>query len=470
MKKIISLVLAGLFVLTAALPAAFAQGTLPAVDNFKVEKVGNRTVTLKWDAVLGATNYTILYGTSSVTNPDQEYNRPPVETQNVNTYKLDNLTNGTKYYFNIFAASGQDISTSLSDEVSATPSAEGTNAAPTILESKAVSPTQFNLVFSKEMKFPANLVNEITITKSFDQSPLRVVSAVATNPTTLSITTDPQDVGSEYIVRISNKFMDQANVVVAENERSDVLIGSNSDSNLYGAAGETGDLQILEAIVAPDKQAVELVFNKSVVLESNSTSQIAIVETSSPASTSLSIKQVIPNAEDDKKMLVVTDELKPVSYTLLALRFKDKEGKFMSEENSTIEFNGAGVGVQTVGEVTDLQAQFVDVAKLLVNLTWGVNPDVDAAALAGYKVYLAEGSNGAFALLSELQSTDTSFDTESLNPADLYKFKVTTIGADGVESEGAIAELILPGTGPAGLLAIFAGSLGLGRFVTRRKN
>lgn len=471
MKKIFALAITALLLVLNAVPATFAQSALPAVENLKVENVANRAVTLKWDAVPGATAYTVLYGTTPVVEDTDEYNRPPIQTENVTQYTVNNLTNGTKYYFNVFASNGQQISETLTDEVSATPTAEGTNAAPTINGSTGVSSSEFNLEFSKEMNFPANLAAEINIVKSFDESKLNITNVTAVNGTTLKVTTSPQDEGAEYRITVSDKFTDKAGVPVPVNERSDILIGKGSTlvSDLYGAA--TGDLKIVKVTVAPDKKAVELEFNKSVVLEENATQQIAIVETASPADSSLKVTSVLPNKTDDKKVLVVTDELKPVSYTLLALRIKDKEGNLISEANSTIEFMGSGEAATGSGaEVTDLEANFVDIAKLLVNLTWGVNPSINASTLKGYKIYLAEGVNGTYEELSEVGTDVTSFDTESLNPADMYKFKVTSVNADGTESDGALVELELPGTGPAGLIALALSSLGLGGILTRRKN
>lgn len=475
MKKFISLAIIGLLLGISAIPAAYAQGKLATVENFKAEKTGNRSVTLKWNAVPQATGYTVLYGTSSVTTQDQEYNRPPIVTENVTQYTVDNLTNGTKYYFNIFATNNTDTSATLSTEVNATPTAAGTNAAPTIAKVETVSSTQFKLVFSKDMTFPANLATQITVVKGFDETPLKVVSATAENATTLNVVTAAQSAGAEYRLSLSDKFTDKAGVVVAPAERQDTFLGKGQDimSELLGSADEvSADLSIVSATVAPDSKAVELVFSKSVVLEETPKNQFAIVETDSPADSSLVIQQVLPNAQDDKKVLVVVEGFKPVSYTLLALRVKDKDGNLISEENSTVEFNGSpeGGSEAATGEVDSLEAQFVDVAKLLAQVTWGVNPDIDAATLKGFRIYLAEGSNGAFNLLSDVDATSTQFDTESLNPADLYTFKVTTLNADGTESEGAIAELVLPGTGPAGLILLAFGSLSLGRFATRRKN
>lgn len=76
---------------------------------------GNAQTSLDWDAVTGATSYTLFWGTSSGINSSSS----SVTSISTDNYTHTGLTNGTVYYYKI---AGVDSSTgTLSAEVSATP-------------------------------------------------------------------------------------------------------------------------------------------------------------------------------------------------------------------------------------------------------------------------------------------------------------------------------------------------------------
>jgi hypothetical protein len=474
-KKALSVVAIIMLVVISIVPAAMAQGTLPTVENLKVKEAGNRFVTLSWDPVAGATGYVLLYGTAAVTGPDQEYNRPPVELENVTEHRLENLVNGTTYYFSVYATTATATSAELSEEVSATPTAAGDAAAPTITGVVPVTSTEFTITFSKAMSFPANAAQEINIVKTFDNSALRVVSAERVDATSLKVTTDAQDEGSEYRISLSGNFRDSSGVAIEEVERGAILIGASSVNlfdDLFGAAGEPSDVTIDEIVVIPDNRAIEVIFSKGIQLSETPLRQIAIVKTAEPTTSSVNVVAVEKHPTENNKILVAVEEpFENVSYTVLFIGIQDSDGLVIAEANSTKNFTAGQATAlrELLGEVTGLQARFLDVAELLARLTWGANADLEAGLVAAYKIYVAEGSTAEFRLLSEVEPSELSFDTESLSPADLYRFRVTTVDAEGNESEGAIAELELPGVGPAGLIMLALGSLGLGSVVTRRR-
>jgi len=465
-KKIFATIVT--FLLIAGPTSALAQSSLPEVTGLTVEKSGNKSVTLKWNAVANATNYKVLYGTLPV-DSNAEYNRPPIDAGKVTSYTVNNLTNGTKYYFSVIATNGAVTSLYYGDEVSATPTAEGANAAPTIFSTTADSADSFVMSFSKEMNLATDLASQIKIVKSNDASPLAVKYTTKVDSKTLKVTTDPQDAGSEYRITVTDQIKDTAGTSLESMERSSILIGFSAPlvSDLFGSAEDSGDLKVTAVTVLPDKKGVELAFNKQVVIGENPVSQIAIVETNNPTNT-LGVVAVRENKEDNSKILIVTEEQKEVSYTILVTGFKDAAGKLIAEANSTVEFNGGATQAGTPQEVVDLAGDFVDLAKIIVNLTWGSSPDVDVADFKGYSVYLSTDGGTTFDLLNELEKGATEFTTDSLTPAEKYLFKVTAKNEAG-ESEGAVVELELPGTGPAGIAMLAFGSLGLGRFVTRRK-
>ncbi len=459
-----------LITLSTGATSVMAQTSLAEVAGLKVDTVGNKTVTLKWNAVANANNYKVLYGTSTVES-NAEYNRPPIDTGNVTSFTVNNLTNGTKYYFSVIATNGATTSLYYGEEVSATPTAEGANAAPTIVSTTSDAADSFVISFSKDMALDANLAAQIKVVKSNDESSLVVKDTTKVSATKLKVTTDPQDAGSEYRVTLTDQFKDSAGTPIENVERSSILIGFSGElaSNLFGAAEDAGDLKVTEITVLPDKKGVELSFNKEVIIGENPVAQIVILETNN-LTAPLGVLDVKANKEDNTKILIVTEEQKEVSYTILVTGFKDAAGKLIAEANSTVEFNGGSTQAGTPQDVVDLAGDFIDLAKIIVNLTWGSSPDVEAADFKGYAIYLSTDGGENFDLLDDSLTGDlTEFTTDSLSPAEKYLFKVTAKNEKG-ESEGAVVELELPGTGPVGLALIAFGSLGLGRIVTKRKN
>lgn len=464
-KKVIAVISMLVFVLTTA-NVALAQTATPLaeVTGLKIEKTGNQTVTLKWNAVTGATNYKVLYGTLPV-GSNAEYNRPPIDAGNTTTYTVQNLTNGTKYYFSVIATNATSTSQFYGTEVSATPNAEGANAAPKIVNTVSTGVNSFNIEFSKPMNFTGlNLASQITAVKSIDESALTINSVSATSDTLLNVSTAPQDPGSEYRITLTDQFKDTAGTSLAVTERSSILIGF---ADLFGSAEDAGDLKVKAITVLTNKKGIEVEFNQEVQIGENPVSQLAIVETNNPDS-SLGVLEVKPNTQDKTKILIITEAQKEVSYTILITGFKDNSGKLISEANSTVEFVGGAGQAGLPQEVTDLAGQFVDIAKIIVNLTWGSSPDFEASDFKGYKVYLSTDGGANFDLLESMLATDTEFTTESLSPAEKYLFKVTAENAVG-ESKGVITELELPGTGPAGLALLGLSSLAAGRFLTKKR-
>ncbi|WP_336776388.1 S-layer homology domain-containing protein, partial [Paenibacillus sp. MMO-58] len=85
---------------------------------------GNRQVTLNWDTVVGSTYYNIYMATASGQYSDDE-----VATVTSSTYNVENLVNGTTYYFVVKAGNAGGLG-AKSNEASATPAiapAEPTN-------------------------------------------------------------------------------------------------------------------------------------------------------------------------------------------------------------------------------------------------------------------------------------------------------------------------------------------------------
>lgn len=329
--------------LTARAQDAPTAAAISDVQNLRVKEVGNKSITLEWDAVPGAQSYKILYGTKSV-GDNEEYNRPAVDTDSTTTKKIDALSNGIVYYFSVIAVNGDQHSEYYSNEVSATPSSEGNLAAPTISSVTPVSDGSFEIKFSKSISLPENAKNEIRILKAFDETPLTVLSVSSKSPDTILVNTDKQSIGSEYRINLSDKFKDSSGVALDPMERQDIFIGFTGSAPNLGAE-ESADLKIKEIKNVNDK-SVEIIFTSGVKLGAKPTDQIAILESENPDSI-LEVRDVIANTNDATKILVVTDTQKSVNYTILISGITDDSGKTISQANSTFTFKGFGMSSET---------------------------------------------------------------------------------------------------------------------------
>lgn len=328
---------------TESVALAQAQTRVADVTNLKVKEIGNEYAILEWDTVTEATGYKILYGTKSV-GDNEEYNRPAIDVTNINSFKVEKLSNNVTYYFSVIAVKGMEYSEYYSNEISVTPSSEGALAAPTIVSVNPLSSISFEIVFSKPMTIPTDAKSQITVTKAFDETVLAVQSVTATSAEKITVITAPQSIGSEYRITLTDQFKDSNGVAITELERADVFIGFAGAAGAVGA-GSTSDLKITEIKNVSDS-SIEVVFSKGIKLGSKPTDQIAILESSNPDVT-LEVRDVVQNSSEANKILVVTDKQKAVSYTILVTSISDEAGASISQDNSTFEFKGFGSAATT---------------------------------------------------------------------------------------------------------------------------
>jgi len=78
---------------------------------------GNGLLTVKWNAVEGAENYTVYFGTTSGLTKESASSTGITSTQ----FNQSSLTNGTTYYYRIAALDSEGNVSELSDEISGTP-------------------------------------------------------------------------------------------------------------------------------------------------------------------------------------------------------------------------------------------------------------------------------------------------------------------------------------------------------------
>lgn len=429
--------------------ALFGSAALADVTGLSAT-AGDASVDLSWNAVDGATGYIVFSGTNSV-GSGETYNLPEQEIGDVTSHTVSNLTNGTKYYFSVAAMNDASLSESYGDEVSATPEGDSNGSATAEMQAaEALDSTKVRVVFTADMEFAADLMGAVSIKKEFDDTALEITAVEEFDSKTLDITTAEQEPGVSYLLTYTD----------GETETSRSFLGSSNVS--------TSDEFQVESAVSVSETEIEITFSEEVTLGDDPMNQIAIVQTEDN-SQFLDVTNVLVNNEDTTKILVVTATHDAVGYTMIITEVTNAVGQTLSDENSTFEFAGFGFdGGDTTPpeEVSSLRAQLTDLAQTAVTVTWGASPNT-AQDLANYLVYFSEDNGSTFRLLQTVDTSTLSLDQSGLPEAEVYTFKVTAKDQVGNESEGKT--VTLPGTGPAGMLALALTSLAGGRFATRRR-
>lgn len=478
LKALTALVTTTLIVVQA-MPVVIAQdgyaAELPVVQNLAVESVDDGEVTLQWNAVTGATisGYIIQYGTVSISEGEGVYNRPPVNVGNVTKHTVDGLENGREYFFSIVARNEDtsQVSSGYSNEVSATPEG-GSESDPEIIGVEAFDDTTVTVVFSKEIEFPANPATNVSIVKNFDNSSLGVELVTQTDPVTMTVKTATQDPGTEYILTISDLFKDTDGNPVVDIDRSQIFIGGEASDG--SDIDETGEFKVSQ-IINVDQTAVEVIFSRNIVLGDNPDAEFAIVQSSNPE-VELEVTEVRPNAEEQNKVLIMTERQENVEYTLLIGGVTDTNGAEMSDANKTVEFTGfqgtTSDDDTAPAKVADFNSQIIPTeegaAKSQLKFTWTASTDPD---LREYVISI-KVDDGDYSILTTVPAGTNEFTATNLPDGAVYEFKIVAVDTGGNESEAATlivdGGLLLANVGPGHLYALFALSLVTAYFYRRR--
>jgi hypothetical protein len=158
------------------------------LDNFTLVKLpapahlaataGSRQVTLSWDAVAGATNYAVWYGTAS------QGPYPTKQNSTASSTTVTGLTNGTSYYF-VVTANDTNGPSAISTEVSATP----TNPPPALTSIGVLSGGSFSLGGTGASGQTCILLSASNLASPIDWEPLATNNADSNGAFTFS---DPQ--------------------------------------------------------------------------------------------------------------------------------------------------------------------------------------------------------------------------------------------------------------------------------------
>ncbi len=138
------------------------------------------------------------------------------------------------------------------------------------------------------------------------------------------------------------------------------------------------------------------------------------------------------------------------------------------EEDREVEFSALTLDIDDViapEDITNFLASIVD--ESTARLSWTASLDT-AGDLANYLLYQSTDGGTNFGDALTLASSLTEYNVTGLTPGETYTFKVSAIDVNGNESEGVLATVTLPETGP-GLVALVGLSLAGAGVATRRR-
>lgn len=471
---------------------AAADTELPSdVENVQAT-AGSGMVTLNWNVATDndiVAGYKIYYGRTSVSQPGDTYEFEPIDAGNKITYDVTGLENGTTYFFAVTAYdAANNESENYSVEASATPlhgSADG--QAPKVSKARAQDKFTVLVTFSEAVNLPVEPQTAFTIVEDGTGISLEVLSASMdlSDPTnkTVVLTTATQKAGATYIVTAGIQVTDLDNNPV-ESGTSDTAVFTGTDLEAAAQEPETTDTTGPELVdvATTDATTVVVTFSEPVVLSPDPTQNFVITQEADSNKT-LAVSEAALSA-DGKKVTLTTSAQQPINYFLIVLDVADSSGNLMDVANNAAAFTGFSSGtveppvepqepVEAVEPTADALApedatNFM--AKLLtgmvVQLSW--TPSLNTAGdLANYVLYQSmDGVTYGEGVL--LTAEAASHDLSGLAAGMKYYYKLAARDAAGNESAGVQTSFMLPETGPE-LALLLAGSLGAGRFFTRRK-
>lgn len=490
MKKITSIILAlSLF--------SFAGFTAFALDAENPSDVEDLTATsldsavhLKWTAATddtGVEGYTVYYGLTSVTAEGQTYDFNK-DVGDVLEYTVSDLENGTKYYFSVIAfdAAGNE-SIAWAPEVSATPSedagaAEDTDA-PEVSSAEALNKEEVKVVFSEKVVLPEEDPQDAFSIENDDTFEALIVKDAKMDEedeegATMILTTDNQEEGVSYKLTVSIDIKD-----LADNP----IISGTSDTAIFEGSGEekvvASDLEIVNVEVV-DNTHILVNFSKTIVLNIDP-SENFVIGPEGTDNSELEVLEVVLGENsagvENSSVIITTAPQEAILYTLTVVDLKDEDRNEISEEFSTEDFTGVVAAGGEDGEDNGAEeedaiapldvANFIaekvlEAEKYVVTLKWDI-PEENKDDTVEQTIYKSENKGEKYDKETTLEPDVSEYEAGEFNPGE-YWFKITQKDAAGNESRGSVVKVILSETGP-GIVGLVLVSLGLGRFVARRK-
>lgn len=495
MKKIALIALATFLSLSwtfVAYSASAADGQNPSdVENLSGTALSG-AVKLTWDAAtddVGVKGYKVYYGTTSVTKKGQSYDKNE-DAGKVTEYIVDDLENGTKYYFSVIAYDAADNeSIAWAKEASATPQAgagTGTDKdAPTVTSAEAINKIDVKVVFSEEVVLPdEDPQDAFSIENSDNFEPLAVTAAEMdeeddTNKTVI-LSTDAQIDKAEYKLTVGIGLKDKAgNPIISGTSDTAIFKGSAEEKE-----SEDTDKPQVKKLEAIDSTHVGVQFSETVVLKIDPSTNFKInVENDETKTLDVLGVKLGDDSQGVKNAyaILTTKAQEKVKYVVTAVDVTDEAGNKIDAEKDSAVFEGkvAAAVEPDVPDAPDTPAEdkvapkdvadflaeaMAEAQKYIVKLTWKNPQDSDSVE---QKLYISNDEGDTYESSAKIDPDKELYEMKGMEPGN-YWVKLTQEDEAGNESEGAVIEVILSETGPE-MIGLVLASIGLGRLFRKRR-
>jgi len=454
----------------------FTDG-IPRVENIEVAMKGPNSVEVSFDEIAGVDTYFVLYGTNPVIEESDVYNMPPLDTLSSNTVEIADLEDGVTYYFSAVANFEDSYSEFFSDEVAIEISAADIDL-PNLELVEALNTKVINVNFSMDMNFENVGVDNFNLHDTFNNQDIAVKIVSVLHNRSLNLVVDGMESGFEYVLK----------AIDLENTDSLGILEANTEFTFRAADLESLEELKVESVEVFDHKGLEISLNDEIISAGALKDNLNIVLKSDPNQI-IEIENVLKNPNDSNKFLIVTKGFTAEEYQIIFLDVIGVNKGMFSKENSVFEFTGVNPpeselqngesGEQVAdldlndktapGDVRNLTARFVDEALRNLEINFDPSLDIDQD-LARYELYFAKDGDNYFHFseISKENLGPLTIQDLDLN-ADYYNIKVTAKDNNQNESLGSIFKLILPETGPASILSVFALSVLGSRRLTRSR-
>jgi hypothetical protein len=481
MKKVLSYISAALLLAVMSLPA-FAADMEPPSDVEALDgEAYDGAVNLTWDEATddtGIAGYVVYYGETSVDEPGESYD-DHVDAGDVLEYYLDDLDNGTTYYFSVVAYDeSENESIAWAPELELTPDASGGSlddeTAPQVSEVEALNEEEVLVVFSEEVVLPSTDAEDAFLIEDYDTfEELVIVSAEMyeedDDGKTVLLTTDAQDEDVTYQLTVGFEIEDLA---------GNPIISGTSDTAIFEGSGDAmsnGELEVL-SVEAVDSTHIEVQFSEAVVLSVDPSADFTILEEDN-SSNDLEVLGVVLGFNDDDvedaSAVLTVEEQGDVEYVLIVSGLEDEDGNAIDPVYGTMNFDGIAVTGDDDDDDDDLYAGdeadnfLAEITEKAEDYDIMLGWDTPTDDVSVDQTLYVSADNAAYSKTADLEVDEEEYELRDFVEG-TYWFKLTQTDDAGNESNGVSLKVVLAETGP-GLLGLMVLSLGLGRVYGKRK-
>jgi hypothetical protein len=406
----------------SATPSSSSTGTLPGAPTNLVGVAASPTqANLSWTAPANSGGYPITGYKIEYRIGSGSYTTLVDNTQNTNpTYSHTGLTTNQVYLYRVYTVTAFGTSAQPSNEVVVQPTSSSALTAPgspTGLGATAVSPTQVNLSWTAPSNNGGSPITGYKIeVKSGSGSYSNLVSNTGNTATTYSHT--GLTTGTTYTYRVS--AINSIGTSSASSETSATPTSSSSSSVPSAPTGlvatASSATQVNLSWSAPSSNGGYAITGYKIEYKIGSGAFSNLVSNTGTTSTSYSHTGLSSGTT--------------YVYRVSAIN-QIGTGAASSEASATP--TGSSQSASVPGSVTSLVATAASPTQ--VNLSWGAPSNNGGSPVIGYKIEAKKGSGSFETLVSNSQSTATSFSHTGLTTGTTYYYRVSAVNSVGAGTQ-----------------------------------